>query len=203
MKLRNSRKKNIVRFIIVVVIILVAVLLIMHSQDHKPKQPVARTKGATPAQTAIAPSGIEYPSSWTEASQMSTTDERAGVISEAAQESTSTTVIVRKVAEELPKDFNINTLPSQIVASLTKGVGGFHLISDNVIQVQSYNTIQIDYTSTGNANKTLMNEMYIIPTQTNTFYITYTNSKGLISESQSDITNINTSIATYIKTHSY
>ncbi len=133
---------------------------------------------------------------------ISKTDQQAGVFTEANLNTDTTKVIMRKAPGNLSKNFDIQTLPDQVVTSLKSGVPGFKLINKSIVQLQSYDTAKIDYTRTNSSNqKTYRDEMFIVPTQHSTFYITYSADLPDLNSLQNDINAINTSAASYIKNH--
>jgi hypothetical protein len=196
MKFQASRTTYAFIALAIVILILVGALLFQRHGENSPAK-------NTTTQVSIPPSGIAYPAAWKEASTISTDEKQAGVISEATLDNPSVKVVVRKADGELAKDFDIKTLPDQVVTSLTKELDGFKLSDKSIVKISSYDAVKIDYTLSDTEDPTTKHTdtMFIIPTQHSTYYATYSIAGNSLSKLQDDIQTITRSLASYIQKH--
>jgi hypothetical protein len=162
-------------------------------------------KGATGEQqpevkyVSVKKSGITYPSSWTEAKQITAIEKESGVTSIATKGNPKTRVIVRDVEGELAADFDIKKLPDQIAEQLEDEVDSFTLVSKGTTKYGTSDAVKIEYTQLNlDDQKVYEVSMFIVPTAEKTYYITYSTDEGA-SKISKDIAAINAAIAAYIK----
>lgn len=187
-------KKNIKLMVIVAVVIVASVFTFNKVTTNDNKADDANS------QVAVAPSGITYPSGWQEASKILATNKEAGAISEADHLNPTVKVIVSILEKDLGSDFKIKDLPSAIEDSLSRGIQGFSLVSKEITKFGSRDAVKIEYKDQDSSDNNYNNVMFIVPTQKKTFYIAYRSNEdlGLV---KSDMSSINDSVASYIKTH--
>lgn len=196
MEVNKSRSKK--RLIVVLIAAFIVVILVGIFVFNRTNNQQANNNQAP--QVTIEPSGITYPPSWVEATEISASEKEAGVTSLATKDKSATKVIVREVTGDLPSNFDIKKLPTQVVSQLSEQVEGFTLVDKRTIKLGEHDAVKVDYTQLNPDDQKEYNfVMFIVPTDKKTYYVTYSSAEEL-SKISDDITKINQSITQYITT---
>ncbi|HLG90985.1 MAG TPA: LpqN/LpqT family lipoprotein [Candidatus Saccharimonadales bacterium] len=164
---------------------------------------VANTDNRSESQTdknvaAPAYGRITYPKDWQEAKTISAVENQADVISKASRHNPDATTIIRAVATKLEANFDIKTLPDEVVKSLSKEIEDFSLVSKEIAKVDNYQSVEIRYKQKGYEYL-----MVIIPQpqSSRTFYLTFSAKDDDFEKIGSHISEINQSVAKYISSN--
>ncbi len=198
-----DRSKKPKKIVVAVVFILVAVGLavagVFISRGNQTSDTNGQTTAAPIPQVAIAPSGIDYPTGWTEAEEIAVSEKESGVTSVATKEEPEARVIIREVEGDRAPNFDISKLPEEIESALNAEVEGFTLVEKRTLKIGGNDAVKIAYTQLNSEDQQIYKfSMFIIPAAQKTYYITYSTPDDIASLSD-DITKINQSLAEAIK----
>lgn len=198
----NFSKKNSTNPVVLVVIAMIVVGFAAYEIGNRHSSETNNQSSSTASvqKVAIAPSGMKYPSGWQEAQQIPQADKDDGVVSEAGRANPTANVVVRVVSGQLDKNFDIKTLPDQTVASLKAGLGGFSLVSKDIVKLGKHDAVSITY-KINVGDTTLENTVIIVPTANKTFYVTFAAKPGDFAKITNDIKAIETATLPYIDSH--
>ncbi len=188
--------KDILLIVFGLAIIILILLLVFRNNNNKNQQ--SSTSNTT--RVTIAPSGMKYPVGWREVSQISLADKDAGIVSEAARSNPAGEVILRVVEGNLAKNFDINTLPSQIVAKLRNNLSGFVLVSNDTVSLGKDQAVRITYKDSS-GQQVYEHTQYSVPTANKTFYFTISAKKADFKKLSGDISKLSAALAAYIPAH--
>lgn len=130
---------------------------------------------------------------------LSDIEKKAGIIARQKKSQPEATLIFRKIPGKLDDKVDINKLPDEIVASFTKTLTNFTLIDKKVVDVGGFQTVLIHYKMTGSKEGTLENEIFVIPTANQTFYLTYGAKEADFAQLEGDINTLNDSFIKQVR----
>lgn len=187
---KRISKKTIITIIVLVVALGVFAWMV------RPKSPAADSTNQQQQMVTVEPSGITYPTGWSEQKEVSSSSKDQGVVSQAITNDRNSEVVVREQANT-EGDSDLSALAQQIVDNLKGQINGFSLVKKDVSKYGTFDAIKIDY-SVSNEQLSFNNRMIVVPAGSKVFYITYRSSKNL-KDIDSDIKSIDGSVAKYIK----
>jgi hypothetical protein len=203
MSLRNLLRFRISVFSAIIAILVMGAIIftISYMIYHGKTDKVAPNNDPTSSVT-IASTGIKYPEGWSEATQISVRENQAGVLAAVSKQNSNARMVLRQIKGDLPKDFDITTLPGKIVEDLQKNIEGFSLNEKRTLKIDKYEAVKINYNQVSSADQSIQHySMYIVPTSSTTYYITYNGGGQEISSLDKDINSINQSVGAYIQSH--
>ncbi len=175
---------------IVLILVLAALFFLFKGKFDKPKE-----SSNPPIVTSVS---LSYPSGWRE-QPLSDFDKKVNIILRLKKVSPDASFIARTVFGDLEKGFDINSLSDQTAESLAKKIQNFELSGKSVSHIGPFDAVQVLYTQVGpKDNNSYENILIIIPTQNQTFYLTFRSLEGDFSKIKSDVETITNNFATYL-----
>ena len=162
-------------------------------QDNSPKQE-DNTK-------IIDSVSISYPEGWEEVNR-NDEEKASGIILKLKRKDLSDTFLLRTTVGTLDANFNIDGLPDLVVAGFKKEIYGFELVSKEVHKVGTYDSAQVKYKQKyADTQKVYENQIDIIPTSRQTFYLIFRGESSNDNQLEKDIKKISEDLADYLKSN--
>src|SRR3990167_11477428 len=115
----------------------------------------------------------------------------AGVVYKARHIDFPSSVVIRRTAKKLAPDFDINTLPKELVQAFSKKVVNFKLLDKGLTKIGNHKAAQLRYEQLDyRNNQTYENLVISIPMQWQTFHVAYRAGKKDFKKGEKDIPKI-------------
>jgi hypothetical protein len=138
--------------------------------------------------TVITSVQVTYPQGWSER-PLSEDDRKAGLL--LAIEKGSATFLARTVVGRLAEGFSLDQLAADTEVALGSQIEGFDLISNEVTTIEGFGAIRLYYRQeAGPRDDAFQTMMVIVPTETQTFYLTLRAEKTEFTAAQRDASQV-------------
>lgn len=115
----------------------------------------------------------------------------ASVIFKAKHIDFLSSLVIRRITKKLAKDFDIKTLPEELVQAFSKKVVNFKLLGKGLIKIGDYKAAQIHYEQLDyRSNQTYENLVISLPMQWQTFHIAFRAGKSDFKTGEKDVVKI-------------
>lgn len=141
---------------------------------------------------------INHPKGWKEKA-IDDIDKIKGVLVKLQKESPKASFVARTMIGELEKEFEIKIVSDEVIVALKKSLDNFHLVRKEITRIDSFDAVEIQYKQTSaNDNEVYEYLMIIIPTQNQTFYLTFRSKEDDFRLIKKDAQEISKSFADHI-----
>ena len=190
-----STKQALAGFIIIIIIILGAVFFIFREDITE------RIGGKKVADVGVVKKlDLSYPSGWQE-ERRTKADVIVGILSKANRENPDATLIIRSITGKLEESVNVKTLTDQVADSLSKEIENFEgLVSKKAIKIKSFDAVEVRYKQKSSRDDITYEVLQIIiPTQNQTFFLTFRSPEADFNAAQGDVEKIVDDFGSYLK----
>jgi len=198
-----SKKGKLWAILIVTAVIVIAAVLIIFrgsifGSDEENEDSIFGKLGADVSN--IEETQFVYPEEWV-LQEMSEDDVNAGILLLLERSDPTASLLIRTIYGDLDPDLNINALADSVEDALIVGVEDFDLIDTDVTTIGKSDAVIISYLQGSDSTDdvdTYQNQMVIIPTQQQTFYLTFRSDEEVFDDIQGEIDTIVTNFGNYI-----
>lgn len=142
--------------------------------------------GGGNSQRVVVAVNMAYPQGWVE-QPLSEADRNAGLLLNLENPALSATFLGRTVLGRLSEDFNINQLLADTEVALSSQIEDFDLISSEVTNIAGFDAVRVYYRQeSARERDPFQTMMVIVPTESQTFYLTLRAEKDSFTAAQRD-----------------
>lgn len=130
--------------------------------------------------TARVVTGVQfpYPTGWSE-QQLTEADRNAGLMLQLDKQAPEASFLARTVIARTPADLDLSGLAAATEEALAAEVDGFQLVSSELVEYGERRVVEVTYQQAGNdPGETHRIRMTILPSENQTFYLTFRAAAG-------------------------
>lgn len=117
--------------------------------------------------------GLSYPPNWSKV-EPSSREAEQGVIAKARHQGCGALVLIRRIDKPLAKNFDIKTLPSELLKKFTERLVGFEPLQTRITKLAGYSAVELSYRQFNSSRaKLYQNLMLIMPLPQQTYHLVF------------------------------